>query len=207
MSTDLIVFQLVTLVMSASVHEFAHGWAAFQLGDPTAKDAGRLTANPLKHLDPFGSFLLPGILYLTGAGFLIGYAKPVPYNPYNLSDQRYGSAKVAAAGPLSNLVLAVVFGLLLRAMLVGWVPGLTPQLASLLAIVVQINILLMVFNLLPLPTLDGSKILSAFLPYKWQLKFEALEPYGFIIALTFVMFGFGLIMPVLSFLFGLIVGA
>ena len=178
-----------------------HGWMADRLGDPTAKNAGRLTLNPLPHIDPFGSILMPAILVLTNAGFVFGWAKPVPYNPYNLSDQKYGSAKVAAAGPLANLIVALFFGLILR-----FAPITSPQLILFIQIIVFINLLLMVFNLLPLPPLDGSKVLAPFLPHAWQVRFAAMERYGIFIILLFVMFGFHFIIPIISFLFGLIVG-
>src|SRR3989339_618439 len=113
-STTTLVFQLAVLLMSVVIHEFAHGWAAFYLGDPTAKYYGRLTLNPIKHLDPFGSFIVPVLLVLFQSPVVFGWAKPVPFNPYNLTDQKYGPAKVAVAGPLANLAVALVFGLLLR---------------------------------------------------------------------------------------------
>ncbi|PIP15620.1 MAG: site-2 protease family protein, partial [Candidatus Portnoybacteria bacterium CG23_combo_of_CG06-09_8_20_14_all_44_36] len=109
-----LVFQLAVLLMSVVIHEFAHGWAAFYLGDPTAKYYGRLTLNPIKHLDPFGSFIVPVLLVLFRSPVVFGWAKPVPFNPYNLSDQKYGPVKVAAAGPLANLTIALIFGLSLR---------------------------------------------------------------------------------------------
>lgn len=197
----IIVFQIVVLVFSAIIHEYMHGWMADRLGDPTAKNLGRLTLNPLPHIDLFGSILLPAILVLTNAGFVFGWAKPVPYNPYNLRDQKYGGAKVAAAGPLANLITAVFFGLILR-----FFPLPSVQLEILFQIIVFINLLLMVFNLLPIPPLDGSKVLAPFLPYSWQLKFAAMERFGLLIVLAFVMLGFFLIIPVITFLFRLIVG-
>lgn len=201
------IFQLVVLIMSASIHEYAHGWAAFQLGDPTAKDAGRLTVNPLKHLDPFGSFFLPLVLFLSRSPFLIGYAKPVPYNPYNLHDREYGPAKVAIAGPASNLMTAIFFGLFLRFMPYMHFLSLTQQLVDLIVIVVYINLLLAVFNLLPLPTLDGSTVLTTFLPHAWRERFASWERYSFFIIIIFLMFGFSLIIPIVQFLFWVIVGA
>ena len=199
--TQIIIFQIIVLIFSAIIHEYMHGWMADRLGDPTAKNAGRLTLNPLPHIDPFGSILMPAILVLSNAGFVFGWAKPVPYNPYNLSDQKYGSAKVAAAGPLANLITALFFGLVLR-----FAPITSPQLVLFLQIIVFINLLLMVFNLLPLPPLDGSKVLAPFLPHSWQVRFEAMERYGIFIILLFVMFGFQFIIPIISFLFGLIAG-
>lgn len=178
-----------------------HGWTANYLGDPTAKDAGRLTFNPLVHLDLWGSVLMPLVFYIGSAGQMIfGYAKPVPFNPYNLRDQKYGSAKVAIAGPLANLVMALLFGLLIRFM------PLSLNFSLILSKIVLINILLMVINLVPIPPLDGSKVLAAFLPYKWQDKFYELEKYGFILVIIFLWFGFGLILPVIDYLFRLIIG-
>lgn len=202
MQTNLIIFQIIVLVFSAIIHEYMHGWMADQLGDTTAKDEGRLTLNPLPHIDPFGSVFLPFLLVLSGSPFVFGWAKPVPYNPYNLRDQRYGPAKVALAGPLGNLITAIFFGMLLRfAPLAG-----NPLLITLLAIIVQINLLLMIFNLLPIPPLDGSKIIAPFLPENIQKFMLSLERYGMILVIVFVMFGFNLIIPLINFLFRLIVG-
>jgi len=201
------VFQLVVFIFSVMVHEISHGFVAEKLGDKTARLAGRLTLNPLVHLDPFGSILLPISLYfLTGGGFVLGWAKPVPYNPENLRDPRVGGAKIAAAGPLSNLFLAVVFGVMTRIIL-SFIPFLAP-LASFFAVIVYINVLLAVFNLVPLPPLDGSKVLFALLPkgessYRLQ---SFLERYGIALLLVFIVFGFDLIIPPIRFLFSVIVG-
>ncbi|MFA4834187.1 MAG: site-2 protease family protein [Patescibacteria group bacterium] len=198
-----IIFSLIVILFSAIIHEYLHGWMADRLGDPTAKDEGRLTLNPVAHIDLWGSILMPALIYFATAGGLIfGYAKPVPFNPYNLRDQKYGSAKVAAAGPLANLITALFFGLILR-----FYPMDNPTLSSLLAIIVQINLVLMVFNLVPLPPLDGSKVIMPFLPYSWQQGLANLERYGFTLVLIFILFGFPLIIPIISFLFNLIVGA
>ena len=196
------IFSLIIILFSAIIHEYMHGWMADRLGDPTARDAGRLTLNPLPHIDLWGSVLMPAMIFLgTGGGLIFGYAKPVPFNPYNLRDQKYGIAKVAVAGPLANLITALFFGLVLR-----FVPGLNIIMASFLAAIVQINLVLLVFNLLPIPPLDGSKALLPFLSYDLQMKFLRLEHYGFILVLLFVLFGFSLIVPIISFLFKLIVG-
>ncbi len=197
-----IIFALVIILFSAIIHEYMHGWMADYLGDPTARDAGRLTLNPLAHIDPWGSVLMPALIFLgTGGALIFGYAKPVPFNPYNLRDQRFGAAKVAVAGPLANLITALFFGLVLR-----FLPGLNLISASFLAAIVQINLVLMIFNLLPIPPLDGSKVLLPFLPYDLQMKFLQFEQYGFILVLLFVFFGFNLIIPIINFLFKLIVG-
>lgn len=198
----MMIFSLVVILFSAIIHEYMHGWMAERLGDDTAKDAGRLTINPIAHIDLWGSIVMPALIYFGTAGSLIfGYAKPVPFNPNNLRDQQYGSAKVAIAGPAANLATALFFGLVLR-----FYPITSQYLASLLAIVVQINIVLMVFNLLPIPPLDGSKVLMPFLPYNWQIKYIELEKYGLLFVLMFIMFGFTLITPIIYFLFRLIVG-
>jgi len=197
-----IIFALIIILFSAIIHEYMHGWMADRLGDPTARDAGRLTLNPVSHIDLWGSVLMPALIFLgTGGALIFGYAKPVPFNPYNLKDQKYGVAKVAVAGPLANLITALFFGLILRI-----APGLNIISASFLAAIVQINLVLMIFNLLPIPPLDGSKIILPFLPYNWQMKFLQWEQYGFILVLLFVFFGFSLIVPIINFLFKLIVG-
>lgn len=202
MPINLIIFQIIVLVFSAIIHEYMHGWMANELGDTTAKDEGRLTLNPLPHIDPMGSVFLPFLLVFSGSPFVFGWAKPVPYNPYNLRDQRFGPAKVALAGPLGNLITAIFFGMILRFMPVFD----SPVLVTLLAIIVQINLLLMIFNLVPIPPLDGSKIIAPFLPIRIQEIIHNLERYGMILVIVFVMFGFNLIIPLINFLFRLIVG-
>ncbi|MBU4217283.1 site-2 protease family protein [Candidatus Parcubacteria bacterium] len=198
---EIAIFQIIVLIFSAIFHEYMHGWMANELGDSTAKDAGRLTMNPLSHIDPVGSVLLPAVLVMTGSPFVFGWAKPVPFNPYNLSDKKYGAAKVAIAGPLGNLMIAIFFGLVLR-----FFPIASMAMVSFMQLIVYINLLLMVFNLVPIPPMDGSKVLMPFLPYNWQVKYASLERYGMMLVLFFVMFGFQLIIPVIEFLFKLIVG-
>lgn len=187
--------------MSVVIHEVSHGYAALALGDPTAKYQGRLTLNPLSHLDPVGSFLVPMIGYFLG-GFIIGWARPVPFNPYNLRDQRWGEAIVAAAGPLSNIVLAVIFGLIIR---IGS-PMMNETFLNMAGFVVILNITLAIFNLVPIPPLDGSKILFAFLPQRLQAIRESLERLGIFFVLIFVFLIWRLIVPTVSFLFSLITG-
>ncbi|RJQ29554.1 site-2 protease family protein [Candidatus Parcubacteria bacterium] len=205
-SALLLIFQLAVFIFSVMVHEISHGYVAERLGDPTARLAGRLTLNPLVHLDPFGSFLLPFSLYfLTGGSFVFGWAKPVPYNPENLKNPRAAAGKIAAAGPLSNLILAVVFGILIR--LLGLSLPSSPVIVF-FSVIVYINVLLAVFNLVPLPPLDGSKILFALLPpgeasYRLQ---HFLERNGIFLLLLFIFFGFGLIVPIIQTLYSLIVG-
>jgi len=176
-----------------------HGYAAHRLGDNTAKDAGRLTINPLAHLDLFGSFLLPAMMLLTNIGFVIGWAKPVPYNPYNFRDQKYGEAKVALAGPLSNFAVAIIFGLILI-----FSPFLNPAFIDLVEVVIYINLLLMVFNLIPIPPLDGSKVVAAFLPERLKAKYLSADRFGFILVILVVMMASWVIRAPVNFLFNLI---
>ena len=175
---------------------------AYQLGDTTAKDAGRLTFNPLAHLEWFGSFFLPMVMIVTHMPFVFGWAKPVPYNPLNLKDRKYGDAKVALAGPLGNFVIALFFGLFLR-----FFPATSLTFTGLLSLIVYINLVLMIFNLVPIPPLDGSKILAAFLPENVRSRYLNSEKYGFILVILFVMLAGGIIMPLVDFLYKIIVGA
>lgn len=188
--------------MSVVIHEVSHGLAANALGDNTAKYAGRLTLNPINHLDPFGSILLPLLTYIMG-GFIIGWAKPVPYNPFNLSNQRWGPALVGAAGPGSNLLIALVFSLMLR--IFG--QAMPESLAEISATIILINILLAVFNLVPIPPLDGSKVLFALLPSSLYRLEMILEQYGFIILLLFIFSFWRYLSPVIFYIFNLFVGA
>jgi len=196
------IFLIIVLVLSAVFHEYMHGFAAYKLGDPTAKNAGRLTFNPIKHLDLFGSIIVPLMLIVSGASFLFAWAKPVPYNPYNLSDRKYGDAKVAAAGPLANLALALIFALIWRFM-----PFVSIAFSGFIAMIIYINLILMVFNLIPIPPLDGSKILSAFLSPDARHKYLSLERYGLLFVLFFVFFFGNLMIVPVEFLFRLLAGA
>lgn len=189
--------------MSVVIHEVSHGYAALALGDSTAKYQGRLTLNPFSHLDFIGSFLVPLIGYFAG-GFIIGWAKPVPFNPYNLRNQKWGEALVAVAGPLSNIILAVIFGIFIR--FAYGQAFMTPAFLSLAGFVVFINITLAIFNLVPIPPLDGSKILFALLPYKWQGVRESFEKHGLILVFIFVFFLWQAISPIINFLFSFLVG-
>ena len=152
------IFIVLVVIMSAVIHEVMHGVAANSLGDPTARLQGRLTLNPLVHLDPFGSVLLPAVLALTGSPVLFGWAKPVPYNPYNLRPGRFSEAIVAGAGPASNAGIALIAALVLRAHVFD------SPVNALVFLILLVNVMLCVFNLIPVPPLDGSKILSALLP-------------------------------------------
>lgn len=186
-----IIFLILVIIFSAVIHEVMHGVAADKLGDPTARYAGRLTLNPIPHLDPFGSVILPIILALSGASFFFAWAKPVPYNPFNLRPGRFSEAIVAAVGPLSNLVIALVTGLLLR-----FLP-LSGEVASVFFIVVVVNVMLFLFNLMPIPPLDGSKILASLLPRPlahgyalWRDKMEANPFLGMgLVIIVILIFG------------------
>src|SRR3989339_1186823 len=148
-----LLFYFIVIIPSAIIHEYAHGWMAYQLGDPTAKYAGRLTVDPRAHIDKWGTIILPiGLTVLnmiTGGSFFFAYARPVPYNPYNLRDQKWGPALVAVAGPLSNILVAFVFGMMFRFAAISEVAASTAFL-TLLVVVIYINILLAVFNLIPI---------------------------------------------------------
>ena len=194
------IFQIAILIISVVIHEVSHGYAASFLGDQTAKYQGRLTLNPLKHLDFVGSFLVPSMAYLLG-GFIFGWAKPVPYNPYNLKPGRWSEAIVAAAGPASNIALALIFGLLLR---IG--VATSPAFIQITSVIVFINILLAIFNLMPIPPLDGSKLLFAAFPDKlYQLR-GFFERYGLILVLFFIFFLWQFIFPVIILLFRFLTG-
>ena len=182
----------VILFLSAIFHEYVHAWTADQLGDRTAKDLGRLTLNPMAHIDPFATVLLPLLLFIgTGGRFMFAAAKPVPFNPYNLRFPKYGSALVGISGPVANVSLAVVCALLVR-----FVP--LPEIMSgILGIVVYANVLLAVFNLVPLPPLDGSHVLLAVLPDRFAAVRDYLERYGFMLFLVFLIFFASILTPVI----------
>ncbi len=187
-----IALMVVVLFFSVIVHEVAHGYLALLNGDPTAKLSGRITLNPIPHIDPIGTLLLPALLVLSGARLLFGWARPVPVNPMNFRNYTWGELTVSAAGPLSNLALAVVFALLLRLNLgnVG--------LMKLAYYGVSINIFLALFNLIPIPPLDGSHVLAVVLPRDLLRLYRHLEPVGFILILVLFYTGImgALIMPV-----------
>ncbi|MDP3710548.1 MAG: site-2 protease family protein [bacterium] len=203
------IFNIAILIFSIVVHEVSHGYAALMQGDKTAQYEGRLTLNPLKHLEWFGSVLLPTISYLAG-GFIFGWAKPVPYNPHNLRNKRWGPAYVAAAGPLVNISIAVVFGLIIRFLpgLGGILPGdFILNFLNIASLIVLLNLVLAFFNLVPIPPLDGSKLLFAFLPYRWHHVQIFMEQYGLFLFLMFIFFFSRLIFPIVIFSFKLITGS
>lgn len=202
MATEFI-FQIAILIMSVVVHELAHGLTAKYYGDNTAEYEGRLTLNPIKHLDPIGSILVPLILFFTNAGVVFGWAKPVPYNPYNLRPGRWPEAAVAAAGPFSNLILAGVFSILFR---IGYAAQYSQAFLHITALIVSINLLLMIFNLMPVPPLDGSKLLFVIFPEKIYRMRNFFERYGLILVLIFIFFAWQFISPVVGALLRLFLG-
>jgi Zn-dependent protease len=190
------IFQIAILVFSVVIHEVSHGYAALLQGDVTAKYAGRLTLNPIKHLDPIGSVFVPLILALIPGGLIFGWAKPVPYNPYNLKNKRWGEVFVAAAGPASNIFIALIFGLLIRFSETLHLPN---SFVELSLTVVLINIVLTIFNLVPIPPLDGSKILFGFFPHKTIKINDFFNKYNLIILLFFIFFLWKYLDPVILF--------
>jgi Zn-dependent protease len=218
-----VIVVAIMLLVGFPVHEFAHALAAYRLGDSTARLMGRLTLNPVVHFDPLGGLLL-AVTMIGGAGFAFGWAKPTPVNPNNLAGGSRGEAIVAAAGPISNLVLAIAAAIPLRYLIAN--PGLWPSVPEIifqvtpdgaiggaLPLFVLINLVLMVFNLFPIPPLDGSKVLFAFLPpqvaWRWR---PMLEQYGFILLLVVFFFppgasiGGRILFPILRGLYGFLVG-
>ncbi len=177
------IIQLVILIFSAIVHEVMHGVVAEKLGDDTARVEGRITLNPLPHIDPFGSVLLPLFLMLVHSPVILGAAKPVPVNFNNLRNPKRGMALVSLAGPLSNLGLAILFAIPLKLGLV------TPLSAEILVQAVLINLVLFVFNLIPIPPLDGSKVLAALAPDRIMYQILSWERYGFMLVFAFLYLG------------------
>ncbi|OGI65851.1 hypothetical protein A3H53_01070 [Candidatus Nomurabacteria bacterium RIFCSPLOWO2_02_FULL_40_10] len=197
------IFYIAILIMSVVIHEVSHGFAAEYFGDKTARFAGRLTLNPFKHLDFFGSVLLPIILVLSHSPFLLGWAKPVPYNPENLSNKKLGTLAVASAGILANIGIAVMFAIIIR---------LTASLSLpigfyfITSIIVIVNLALAIFNLIPIPPLDGSKILFSFLPESAYRVMLFLEQYSFILLIIFIVYFSNYLAPILTFLFKTLTG-
>lgn len=186
--------------MSVVVHELSHGYTAELLGDPTPRLQGRLTLNPLKHLELFGSFIVPLLTSLTG--FTFGWAKPIEWNPYNVKNKRWGEVLISIAGPGSNLLIAIVFGLIIR----NFGHTLSASFIQISAYVIFINIVLAVFNMIPIPPLDGSKVLFSVLPPNMVHIRETLERYSIFFFLILVFFLWRFVEPIIPYIFKVITG-
>jgi Zn-dependent protease len=179
-----IVVWILPVIFAITVHEVAHGWVARKCGDNTAYQQGRLTLNPMKHIDWFGTVILPGLLLLTGTGFIFGWAKPVPVDARNFKNPRKDMAWVALAGPVSNLLMAIAWALLARLGVLIKVEAISLPLIYMGVAGISINLVLALINLLPIPPLDGSRVVTGILPNYWAWQYNRLERYGFIILLV-----------------------
>jgi Zn-dependent protease len=200
------IFFIVVLLFSVIIHEVSHGYIADKLGDPTARLSGRLTLDPRPHIDLFGSILLPMMMILLQTGIVFGWAKPVPFDPFNLKNPRKDSAIISLAGPVSNLLIAIIASILVRFFVSS------SFFYLLLAIIIQLNIVLAIFNLIPIHPLDGFKIVGGLLSEQQASEWYQLERYGmiFLLALIFIPIGnsnmlYMLINPVLNFFFSILI--
>ncbi len=200
MSIAILLFELIILMFAIMIHEVSHGMVASFLGDKTAKYAGRLTFNPAKHFELWGSFILPLLLFFVSAGRLVfGWAKPVPFNPLNLKNPKRDTGLIGLAGPASNFLVALVFGVFIRLIVHFQVVGLA-RVIPFFDLIVQINLMMGVFNLIPIPPLDGSKILFSILPRSAERFAMFLEQYGMIFLFAFIFFGFQYLTPIINWL-------
>jgi Zn-dependent protease len=211
-STQIIglVISALPILIAITFHEVSHGYVAYRLGDPTAKMLGRLTLNPIPHIDLFGTIILPLMLfYLTNGRFVFGYAKPVPINPMNFKKPREGMAISAAAGPVTNMLLATASFLIWKGLitpLASLAPGTISEtvlrpLAMIMQSSIVVNVVLAVFNMIPIPPLDGGRVLTGLLPHRQAMSFSRIEPFGFIIVIILIYSGIAnlIIMPVIAF--------
>lgn len=199
---------VLPIIFAVTVHEVAHGYVACLLGDKTAKILGRLTLNPIKHIDPIGTIILPAMLLLLNASVILGWAKPVPINPYNFANYKRDSALVALAGPLANLLMAIAWAGIAKIssiLVISGLPGITAIYLMGMA-GININLMLMVFNLLPIPPLDGSHIVASLLPPRMAARYNNIGSIGFIVVIFLVYIGLINIIasPIISFLYHLV---
>ncbi len=203
-TAQFLVIAIIPILFAIVLHEVAHGWAAFKLGDRTAMMLGRLSLNPIKHIDPVGTLLVPALLYFT-AGFIFGWAKPVPIDWRNLNNPRRDTALVAIAGPAANLAMALFWGIVIF-VATAFPSGLSMPLINMAGVGIFINILLMVFNLIPVPPTDGGRIAVSLLPAKPASLLSSIEPYGLIVIVLLIVSGFftSVIVPIVNSISGFI---
>ncbi len=212
MDPQMAVVSIPALMMAVILHEYAHGLVAYKMGDPTAKEFGRLTLNPIPHIDPLGTVILPGMLMLIGSPVLFGWAKPVPINPLRFRNIRLGTFFVSIAGIVMNIWLAVVFAFLYRAIMKGYLNFLNDAvlipIALFSATAVLINLVLAFFNAIPIPPLDGSRAVMSFFSVKYWELFYMFEMYGFLIIMLLLFTGFigKVIVPSILFLWNYLLG-
>lgn len=199
-----IIFLIIILIMSVVVHEVSHGYAALFFGDETARYQGRLTLNPLKHLDLTGSVIVPLLLIISKSGFVFGWAKPVPVNPYNFRNRKWAEPIVALAGPVSNISLAVIFGLMIR--FGSNLELLSSSFIHIVSYVVIINLVLAIFNLMPIPPLDGSHLLFSVLSDRYAGFKETFQRLGFVFVLVFIVFFWPFLTRYIFYIASLITG-
>ncbi len=190
------VFSIIILILSIMFHELAHGTVADRLGDPTPRLMGRLTLNPFAHLEWFGSFVVPLLCIVSGTGFIIGWAKPVPFNLAQIKNKRWGPAMIAVAGPIINIMIALLCALVFR---IVYVAGANESFVTLLAQVVIINISLAVFNLIPIPPLDGHHILGSIIPSFKHWSDRVMHRYGIVLLIVVLFFAGSIITPLVMF--------